>query len=147
MKKDHIRDYATEAFRYYSYLGKPSYESLKDKYNKEALEEYQQTHEKGTGIGKPTEAAVIYAETAVRQKQGELWDILAIEKTLVQLNVYEKKAIDIVYFLHGYRSYKRGEISERVQKASLEIPADIRTVYRYLYKARMIFAYERGLRN
>lgn len=147
MKKDHIRDYATEAFRYFAYLGKPRKEDLENKYYQEALEQYQRTHERGSGISKPTEQAVMYAENCLRQKQSELWDILAVEKTLAQLHMWEREAVEIVYFSHAYRPIKRNEISDRVYKASEDIPADARTVYRYLSKARMIFAYERGLRK
>lgn len=147
MKKDHIRDYAIEAFRYYSYLGKPHKEDLENKYYQEALEQYQRSLEKGTGISKPTEQAVMHAESCVRQKQGELWDILAVEKTLAQLRGFERLAIEMVYFPHAQRVIKKGEIQERVNKASINIPAGTATVYRYLKKARNIFAYERGLRN
>lgn len=147
MKKDHIRDYATEAFRYYSFLGKPHKEDLENKYYQEALEQYQRTHEKGSGISKPTEQAIMYAENCVRQKQSELWDILAVEKTMAQLDEWERDAVELVYFPHAYRAIKRNEISERVQKASIQISADARTIYRYLAKARKLFAYERGLRK
>lgn len=147
MKKDHIRDYATEAFRYYSFLGKPLKEELEKKYYQEALEQYQRTHEKGTGISKPTEQAIMYAENCVRQRQSELWDVLAVEKTMVQLNEFERDAVELVYFPHAQRPIKKNEISDRVYKASEQIAADERTVYRYLSKARKIFAYERGLRK
>lgn len=149
MKKDHVRDYATEAFRYYAFLGKPHKEDLEQKYYNEAKEEFKKEHSevKGTGIFKPTEAQIIYAESKVRERQGELWDILAVEKTLAQLKPWERQAVEIVYFEHAHRAIKKGEISERVVKASLYIPTDERTVYRYLKKARNIFAYERGLRR
>jgi hypothetical protein len=148
MKKDHIRDYATEAFRYYAFLGKPHKEDLEQKYYDEAKEEFKREyHEtKGTGIFKPTEAQVIYAESKVREKQAELWDILAVEKTMQQLAFYERAAVDIVYFQEPHRDIKKGDIRDRVVQASLHIPAGTATVYRYLRKARLIFAYERGLR-
>ena len=148
MKKDHIRDYATEAFRYYSFMGKPHKEDLEKKYYQEALEEYERRQQMGgTGISKPTEQAIMYAEGILRQKQAELWDILAVEKTLAQLHAWERQAVEIVYFPHAQRNIKRGEIQDRVNQASIRIPADERTVYRYLRKARLIFAYERGLRE
>ncbi len=89
----------------------------------------------------------MYAEGILRQKQAELWDILAVEKTMAQLHVWERKAVEMVYFPHAQRDMKKGEISERVQSASVLIPVDERSVYRYLKKARSIFAYERGLRK
>lgn len=147
MKKDHIRDYATEAFRYYAYMN-TTYEMLCKKYRQEALEEYQRNLEgAGTGISKPTENAVIYAESKLREKQGELWDILAVEKTIAQLNIWERRAIEIVYFPHAHRDIQKGEISDRVNQASIEIPAGTATVYRYLKRARNLFAFERGLRK
>jgi len=148
LKKDHIRDYATEAFRYYSFMGKPHKEDLEKKYYQEALEEYERRQQMGgTGISKPTEQAIMYAEGILRQKQAELWDILAVEKTMAQLHAWEREAVERVYFPHAQRDIKKGEISERVQSASIKIPAGVATVYRYLKKAREIFAYERGLRK
>lgn len=128
-------------------MGKPHKEDLEKKYYQEALEEYQRRQQMGgTGISKPTEQAVMYAEGILRQKQAELWDILAVEKTLAQLHIWEREAVEIVYFPHAQRDVRKGEMSDRVSKASIEIPAGVATVYRYLKKARMIFAYERGLR-
>jgi hypothetical protein len=149
MKKDHVRDYATEAFRYYAYMGKPHKEDLEQKYYDEAKQEYtrQYSEVKGTGISKPVEQMIMYAEGRVREKQAELWDILAVEKTMQQLTFYERAAVDIVYFQEPHRAVKKGDIRDRVIQASLHIPADERTVYRYLRKARLIFAYERGLRK
>lgn len=147
MKKDNVRDYATAAFQYYAFLGKPHKEDLEQQYYDEALNEYKKGEIKGSGISKPTEQAVMYAEGRLRDKQAELWDILAVEKTLIQLDCCERQAVEMVYFEHAHRAIKKGEISERVTKASLYIPADERTVYRYLRKARLIFAYERGLRK
>jgi hypothetical protein len=148
MKKDHIRDYATEAFRYYAFLGMPHKEDLEQKYYDEAKQEYtrQYSEVKGTGISKPVEQMIMYAEDRVREKQAELWDILAVEKTLAQLHEWERQAVEIVYFEQSHRDIKKGEISERVVKASLYIPTCTATVYNYLRKARRIFAYERGLR-
>ncbi len=147
MKKDHIRDYATEAFRYYAYMGKPHKEDLEKKYYQEALEEYERRQQMGgTGISKPTEQAVMYAEGILRQKQAELWDILAVEKTMAQLRREERQAVEMVYFERPYRELEKGDISMRAQRASIQIPASERSVYYYLKKARNIFTFERGLR-
>lgn len=128
-------------------MGKPHKEDLEKKYYQEALEEYERRQQFGsTGISKPTEQAIMYAEGVLRQKQAELWDILAVEKTLAQLHIWEQQAVEMVYFPHAQRDIKKGEIRDRVNKASIEIPAGVATVYRYLKKARNIFAYERGLR-
>lgn len=147
MKKDHTRDYATEAFRYYAFMGKPHKEDLEKKYYQEALEEYQRRQQSGgSGISKPTEQAVMYAEGILRQKQAELWDVLAVEKTMLQLHAWERQAIEIVYFPHAHREMSKGELEDRIQQAVIHIPASRATVFRYLKKARSIFAYERGLR-
>jgi len=128
-------------------MGRPHKEDLEKKYYQEALEEYQRRQQTGgTGISKPTEQAVMYAEGILRQKQAELWDILAVEKTMAQLHAWERQAVETVYFECPNRAAKKGEISDRVVKASLYIPTDERTVYRYLKKARDMFSYERGLR-
>lgn len=146
MKKDNIRDYATAAFQYYAKLGKPHKEDLEQKYYDDALNEYKRGEIRGTGISKPVEQAVMYAEERLRDKQAELWDILAVEKTLAQLHKDELLAVEMVYFTEPRRPIKKGEISERVTKASLYIPTCERNVYYFLNKARTIFAFERGLR-
>lgn len=147
MKKDHIRDYATEAFRHYSSLGKPTYEGLKTFYFNKAMDEYTKGHEKSSNISKPTENAVMYAEAMLNEKIAELQDILAVERTMIQLYDFESDAVEKVYFPEASKPLKKNDISERVCNASIEGYADIRTIYRYLRKARMIFAYERGLRR
>lgn len=147
MIKDHIRDYATEAFRTYASLGKPTHDDLREHYFKKAMSEYQKGHEKGPNVSKPTENQVIYAESRLQEKMAELLDVLAVEKAMVQLHEDEKRAVELVYFQHPRRDLKRNEISERVTNASTELYCDIRTIYRYLKKARMIFAYERNLRR
>lgn len=148
MKKDHIRDYATEAFKYYAEIGQPTYEKLKEKYYQEALTDYGRIGDiKGNCVSKPTEAALMYAENVLHQKESELLDILAVERTIMQLDRFEKQAVEIIYFEEPKKEFEKGDISNRVQKASLLLPAGERTIYRYLQKARSIFAYERKLRK
>lgn len=146
MKKDHIRDYATEAFRYFAAKGKPSYRTLKAQYMAEALEDYQREHEKGSGIGKPTEAAVIYAEREVEKKMAELLDILAVEKVYYTSKPLVREVIEIVYFTDAEEPLRKGDISARVCKASLETFTSERGVYAILKAVRLKFAEERGLR-
>lgn len=147
MKKDHIRDYATEAFRYYASLGRPTYEELKKFYYKKAMDEYVKGHERGSLVSKPTENQIIYAENRLQEKMAELQDILAVERTLKQLHDFETEAIETVYFVNPSKPIKKNEISERVLSCSNDLYCDVRSIYRYLSKARMIFAYERGLRR
>jgi len=149
MIKDHCRDYATAAFQFYAKMGKPTYRSLKAQLMADALEQYHKvkTDCKGSEVSKPTEAAVLYAEAETEKKEAELLDILAVEKVCELLNHEERKAVELVYFQVTSRDFKKGEISNLVCSASLEIPASERTVYYYLSKARKMFGIERGLRT
>ena len=146
MKKCHYRDYATEAFRFYAAKGKPSYRTLKAQYMAEALDNYQRQNEKGSGIGKPTEAAVIYAEKQMDRKTAELLDILAVEKVYYSSKRTVREVIEIVYFTDAMLPLRKGDISARVCKASLETFTSERGVYAILKAVRLRFAEERGLR-
>lgn len=146
MKKDNIRDYATEAFRYFAAKGKPSYRTLKAQYMAEALESYHRTYEKGSGYGKPTESAVIYAEKQVEKKTAELLDILAVERVYFTSHRDVREIIEIVYFENPIEPLRRGDISQRVTKASLMTFNSERGVYSILKAVRLRFAEERGLR-
>ncbi|PHV72171.1 hypothetical protein CS063_01465 [Sporanaerobium hydrogeniformans] len=151
MRKDHIRDYATEAFRYYARLGK-TFEQVKEEIYKEAIEKSKNNDIKTNNICSPTELAMMRADKAVIEKKGELEDILAVEETLKQL-AYEyngsdiKKVVQLVYFENPSEEIERNEFTRRVIYAANQIHCDERTVYRYLGKARSIFAENRGLRK
>lgn len=146
--KDHIRDYATAAFRFYAKNGM-SAEYYKTKLYEEALEE-QNKFEKGSGVSKPTEAAIMRAEFAVNAKIAEINDMEAVEKTIAELRSTRKKdtvqAIEIVYFKEPDRELEKGDINNRAHEAELSIPASERTIYYYLGAARKLFAEIRGLR-
>ena len=90
---------------------KPSYRTLKAQYMAEALGNYQREHEKGCGIGKPTEAAVIYAEKQVEKKTAELLDILAVEKVYYTSKRTVREVIEIVYFTDAMLPLRKGDIS------------------------------------
>ena len=146
MKKDNIRDYATEAFRFYA-INNYNADKYKNKIYCEALE-YQQKKEGISGISKPTESVIIYAENAIQQKLSEIYDMEAVEdvvKILESENKDKLKALKIVYLRP--EKIERGDIQKRVIKAENEIPAGQNTVYRYLREARYIFAELRGLRR
>lgn len=151
MKKDHIRDYATEAFRYYAKLGKPKFEDIKEKIYQEAIEESKKNELKTNNICSPTELAMMRADKAVLEKKGELEDILAVEETLKQL-AYEYNGaeilsvVDRVYFVQPDKAIEKGELKNRVLAAIEEIHIGERTAWRYLAKARDMFAENRGLR-
>lgn len=142
MKKDHIRDYATEAFRFYAASGG------REKYIKNLVEDLQR--QKGTGVCSPTEAALISKEEAIASKAAELADIEAVDKVLHALDVCGHKAIlqaiDYVYFKDCWREIERGDIQDRVHYAEIHIPASERMIYYWLRKARRMVAMERGLR-
>src|SRR5690606_1489765 len=74
MKKDHIRDYATEAFRFYAKAG--GYEQ----YVRNLVEDMQKN--KGSGVCNPTESALITKERIIEKHAAELADIEAVEKVL-----------------------------------------------------------------
>lgn len=147
-KKDNIRDYATEAFRFYAACGSLTSAELermvRDRIYKQSKKEVLRS-----GSGMPSDAtaiAVMKAEDAVRDLQAELMDITAVEKTLKRLNMQQRKAVEIVYFTDAKKDLEKNDISDRVHRAELEIPASEKSVYRHLKKAREIFAEERGLR-
>lgn len=148
MSKDYIRDYATEAFRFYARNGM-SAEQYKQKIYNEALVNMEKR--KGNiGVSCPTEAAIIRAENEVDRKMAEIKDIEAVEMTLNELTAMMRrdmiKAIEIVYFEDANKDMKLGDVQDRVHKAGLDIPASERTIYRWLRRVRDLFALKRGLR-
>ncbi len=141
MKKDFTRDYATEAFRLYASMGRPTYEEAAKSIYQKALSD--------CGLSSP-EVANIAAETAVTNASPLLLDILAVEKTIELLERGNKtdiiKAISAVYFTEADYPLRRGCITERVRRCSLSLFASERSVYFMLKQARLLFASLRGLR-
>lgn len=146
MRWDHYRVYATEAFRYFAKMGRPSYRSLKAQYTAQAMEEYQKINEKGSNISKPTEAAILYAERETDKKEAELRDVLAVERVYHTADHDTKRIIEIVYFESPHEPIQKGDITLRVAKASIDTNNSECTVYRILKAVRIRFAEERGLR-
>jgi hypothetical protein len=145
--KDHLRDYATEAFRLYARCNQPLYDDMHDAIYKAAMESpLRELGRIGSGIGKPTEQAMINAERAVEECKGMLNDILAVENARKIMRPEWWRAVEIVYFTDPDRPLEKGDIEARVHRAEIEIPAGRATVYRFLKKARKLFAIERGLR-
>lgn len=142
MKKDYLRDYCTEAFRFYARSGGRSafIKSI----------ENDIIRSKGSGVSKPTEAALIRQEQIIAEHASELADIDAVSKVLVYLDICRHRdiiqAIEIVYYTDCWKDLEKGDISARVHKAELTIPASTNTIYRWLRQARDMFAKERGLR-
>lgn len=147
--KNHIRDYATAAFRFYAEKNMSADEYKKKIYD-EALEDYKK-RQKSAGISCPTEAAIIRAERAVNEKLAEIKDMEAVELTVAELRVKPQgraivQAIEIIYFKDADKELKKGDIHSRVHTAEIYIPASQNTVYRWLREARRLFAEKRGLR-
>ena len=151
MKKDHVRDYATEAFRFYKKTGMTA-EQYKKKLHKEAYDKaHKEVMRDKNKINKPTEMALIIAEEAVENKEAEIRDIQAVEATLDLISRMKNsneilKAIECVYFTDADKPVERNDISNRIYKAIMSIPSSERCIYRSLGKARQMFAIERGLR-
>lgn len=149
MKKDTIRDYATEAFRFYASCGKLSANDIKERIYKTIAEDYRRVKEvniKDSNFFDSTAIKAIQIDEEVSRLKAEFEDIIAAEKTLERLSHNERQAVDIVYFTDANKPICKNDISSRVHKAELIIPASESTIYRYLKKARTIFARERGLR-
>lgn len=136
--KDHIRDYATEAFRFYARWGN------RETYIKHLLSDLQK--QKGCGIGSPTESALIHKEMIMREHMAEIADLDAVETVLKICDGYVRRTVEMVYFFKPYEELERGDIKKQVHYAEIYIPASERQVYYWLKKARGIFAEERGLR-
>jgi len=112
---------------------------------------YEQTSREiiRTGSGTHSDSTAylaMAADDASCEMAAEFLDIMAVEKTLMQLNEHQRAAIEIVYFTDAKKELQKGEISKRVHKAEMEIPASEQSIYNWLRKARKIFASERGLR-
>ncbi len=82
--------------------------------------------------------------------EAEKEDIRAVNQTLSWFDFnhkqHIKKAIEEIYFVFPAKPLKRGEVTDRVIKHSMQISTDERTVYRWLKEARLVCARFRGLR-
>jgi len=144
--KDYLRDYATEAYRYYARCGFPSYEHMRKAIYDCALEMSKRDFISVKGIHKPTEHAIINAQAAVDQLCGQLDDIKAVEQALTIMKPEWRRAVELVYFIRPEGELDRGDIESAVNRAEIEMPASRRAIYRWLQCARLAFAVERGLR-
>lgn len=77
-------------------------------------------------------------------------DIAAVQRTLRRFASDGREgivdAVKAVYFVVPDAEIAKGDISARVELFAVEHYASVRTVYRWLYRARLRFAKERGLR-
>ena len=116
MKKDHLRDYCTNAFRTYAAAGRPTGESA-------AIVTCDY------GALADIIAVMRTLEKLAKRRDGDM--IL--------------RCVELVYFAEPKRELDAGDISARVVAASMAIPADRATVFRKLRIARYEFAVVRGL--
>lgn len=139
MKRQHYRDYSTAAFMFYARSG--GYE----KYLQYLLDDMRRQLRNST-FSNPTESLLIHKDMILRSRAAEFADIEAVEKTLLILGRDENKAVEFVYFKDCWKELEKGDIEARVHSAEIRIPASYAQIYRWLAKARKIFAQERGLR-
>ena len=138
MKKDITRDYATNAFCFAADLKYPTYERY-----------YKQIYDDAVNskmFSNPQDI-ITYAENQITVNAPALCDIMAVNETISMLELggreYIVKAVKGVY----YYPICKGDISMRVHKLSLSIPASEASMYRWLHQARQLFAELRGLRT
>lgn len=141
MRKDYLRDYSTAAFNLYGKVGNV------ENYKKSLVEEIEHIKaSSGSGISKPTEAALIKAEEQIELKIATIRDLEAVEKTLEELKNTNIAMFNAVNDVYVKSSLKKKAIENAVIRTAKENFISERTVYYYLKKARRVFAYTRGLR-
>ena len=138
MKKNNVRDYATSAYRFYGLHG------TSDVYIQRLISDIQK--QKTEGIGNPTEAALIHKDRIMQEYLAEIADLEAAEKAMDRMDKDCRKAVQMVYMKDCHVELDKGDIETRVLYAEIHMPASQRQIYRWLSKARIMFATERGLR-
>lgn len=140
MKKDNIMDYATEAFEEYSRRGCPTREKCEGEIRLEV-------HRKM--FGQDPKLIVASSNYVVDKMKPLLDNIDAVNRCFEELEAKDKKyiadAVRAVYFVSPCGHLNGKIIRSRVLAHSMEVYADERTVYRWLEKARDLFAIKRGL--
>ena len=147
MLKEAIRDYATEAFRFWAFVGGV------EAYKARLLADIQQPEIVGGSGGPttPTESAAIRAEERLESAAAAIADLEAVERTMDGLEAMQdgelvRAAVEEIYMAAAHRKPERGEIQARVTRFGGKRNVSERNVYRCLRKARILFAVERGLR-
>jgi hypothetical protein len=141
LNKDYIRDYATEAFRLYARMGQPTYDAARERIRQDAI--------RRSGFTDPQKIFEC-GEMAIAKHAAQLADILAVNETLRLLEArgkrYISRCIREVYFINPSAPLRSGDLSARVIRLSISVPAADRTIYRWLKQGRLLFAGLRGLR-
>lgn len=140
MKKDIIRDYATNAFVRYASLGCPTKEDLIAKIRSDCY--------KRLSLQQP-QYIVMKADAEVQARAPLIEDVEAVNKVFDILKgqdrEYISEAIKAIYFIQPNRIPRKGEIVERVTAYAVNVPCSTKTVYTWLKSARLLFARMRGL--
>lgn len=144
MKKDHLREYCTEAYRFYAKSG-----GVKGYLDKLFIDYCR--NNPPVGASSSVEGTLIKKENILREHAAEFADLEAVEKTLYLLGYCLNsgkiiKCIEMIYFKDCWKDIEMGYIPERVHEAELQLPASRRQIYIWLKQARELFAKERGLR-
>lgn len=140
MSKDWCRDYATAAFRLWKMNGQQTRSEIEDRIRNGYIR---------NNPGDP-QVVNIKAQAEVDKRFAELNDIDACAETFRLLREsgkdYVCKAVEDVYMYDAQRDLHRGEITRRVIRVAVTLPASEREVYRWLAEARTLFSALRGLR-
>lgn len=142
MRKDHIRDYATAAFRFWAGVGCPTYDEACERISAKAKR-------RGEGMDSALVSAFVAAELS--KAEAELADIKACSEAFVELLTHGKEcvcsAVREIYMAYPRKKLAKGELSGRVVRFSMENYYSERQVYYFLTEACEVFAKKRGLRR
>ena len=142
MNKDHIRDYATAAFRFWSGVGCPTYD--------EALSRIRAKAERRS-FGADAVAAEAFVAAEIFKASATLLDVKACEETFAELKHHGKEcvcsAVREIYMPYPRKKLAKGELSGRVVHFAMNNYYSERQVYYFLAEACEVFAEKRGLRR
>lgn len=140
VKRDYLRDYATEAFARYGKLGEISRETYSEKLKQDIR---QQMRHLDPGL------ITKKVESELERYSGMLDDIEAARKTLEYFTEsnrqYISDAVRAVYMAPPHNVPSHREVVYRVRYHALCVPVTEKQVYKWLQMARVLFAKERGL--
>jgi hypothetical protein len=106
---------------------------------------------KGIGDASPTEATLIRRDMILREHAALIADLMACERVFHALDYchngkYIRQSIEVVYMADYTKPLRRNDIMNRVYWLERNLPASTAQIFKWLKKARMNFAEERGLR-
>lgn len=137
---DNVRDYATRAFMEFYKAGCPTRDQFEDDIKAKVKKEM---------FGQDPKLVVIACNREILRNYARAKDIDAVNKTFRMLEdeglCHIVAAVRAVYFVPEEKDLASKRIKARVLAHSIDVPADERTVYRWLKKARDLFALNREL--